>query len=261
MRSHADFAMADRRPHGRLRSRAKVLGWIGQCIAIACATFLLLPLMANAIPGDDSIVVKPGGDRIFQCEFTGQEGFPSDTVYCNLRIGNGSGVDASYYMFADETTLEVLDADDNVVTDPVLRDNFIGIWFFHIYTRPVITRSSPEERDVTYDAQFAESCAPRTLPNYDGGPNPSNMSWDRMCDLGVIRGISGSRSYTDLNEPAYERQFRLAMSERDDGTDQSVFKGWGLKFDLVVRAKVPSDDTCPATRVNGVCTVPLYQRP
>jgi hypothetical protein len=87
------------------------------------------------------------------------------------------------------------------------------------------------------------------------------MSFDRMCPLGTIRGISTSRRYTDLGEPAYERQYRLAMTERDDGTDQSVFKGWGLKFDLVVRAKVPGDDTCPVTRVNGICGLPVYQRP
>lgn len=261
MRSHADFALVDRSTR-RAGRRARAAFRLVQTLALAAVVFLLFPLLyANAVPGDEVIVVPTGGTRVFQCEFTGQETLPGGTVYCNLRVGNGGELDGSFWIYSDETSLQVLDHLDRVVTDTALVDRFINMWFFHAYTKPVITRSFPEERDVTYDAQWVEVCAPRLLTSYDGGANPSNLAFDKMCPLGVIRGISSPRRVTEMGEPAYERQFRLAMTERDDGTDQSVFKGWGLKFDLIVRAKIPGDDTCPVTRVNGVCGAPVYQRP
>lgn len=253
-----DYAIHDNKVRRRRRSAA--WGIVRTLVAAALVNFLL-PVVANAVPGDQAVVVKPGGEGVLQCQFTGQVAYPGDTVYCNLRIGNGSDVDGQFWVFSDESSLQVLDKQNNVVTDPALRERFLNSWFFHVYTRPVITRSVPFEYDVTYDSQWVEVCPARTLGSYDAGPNPSNQNYSKMCPLGVIRGITGPRRFTEFNEPAYERQYRFAMTERDDGLDQSVFKGWGIKFDLVVRAQLPNFETCPTPRVNGTCTTPVYQRP
>lgn len=257
MRRLQDYSMPD--PRRQKSPRWATAGWLAQTIGLAAAVFFLLPMVAQAVPGDEAIVLKPGGDRVTQCNFTGQTAYPGDTVFCNLRVGNGSVLDGNFWVFSKENSLTVLDQNDNVITDAALRTRFISTWFFHVFTRPVITQSFPEEQDVTYDSQWVEVCTLRTLPSYDGGP--ANADYERMCPLGVIRGISGPRAYTAMGEPAYERQYRFAMTERDDGLDQSVFKGWGLKFDLVLRLQVPHDDTCPTVRANGICTTPVYQRP
>jgi hypothetical protein len=80
------------------------------------------------------------------------------------------------------------------------------------------------------------------------------------CGLGVIRGIGGPNAFADSNQPTYERHYSIGMTEIDTGTDQSAYKGYGLEFDMVFRADVAAQTTCPSTRVNGICTTPVYER-
>lgn len=244
-------------------------------MAIVAAAFFVLPLVyADHQPGH--ITVGPGdevrGGVDLHCEFTGQEVFPGDTAFCRMRLGTNTHLDVSMFLFIDEENIEVLDRNDNIVPKGSTPYNtFVSFWSLSAWSRPLFTRSLPEEHDVMYDPRAQdpehpergfEICPQRLLASYDGGSNAAgNPDFDRMCSLGVLRGISSDRSATDLGEQAYERQYFIGMTECDCG-DQTPYIGWGIKFDMIFRAKVPADDTCPVGRTSqGICPVPLYQRP
>jgi hypothetical protein len=280
VRSHSgDWSYEQRRPRSR-RPLRNLLS-IGQVLAVAAATFFILPLLVHAQPVDP---IATDGD-VLHCEFTGQVAYPGDTVYCRFRIGTNTHLDATFYTFTNEdtvTVLECLPADLPACPQEKLKQvpredprytTFLNFWKFSALTRPVITRSLPEDHDVTYDPRDpAVICPPKLLFSYDAGPNydvvdedgnvvqPANSDTGKMCNLGVIRGIAGPRNFTDDAQPAYERQYLFAMTECDCG-DQTEFAGWGLKFDLVIRAVIPVDpDPCPSSRVSGICTTPVYER-
>jgi hypothetical protein len=277
------FDGVDRRP-SRVRTRARKLLSLLQVLALALATFVFVPLMVRAEPADDFVATfdNPGANA-FHCQFTGQEVVPGSTAVCRMRVGNGSAVDASFYIWVNEETISVtrcpdmgtpenmnddFRADGECVNGPNTRfevseadpdwETFVGFWEYSVTTRPMITRSLPEDRDLRYDPRYVESCPKKLLSGYDGGPDDFDVS--RMCDMGVIRALQSNRSYADSGEQAYERQYVIGMTERDTGQDQTRFRGWEINFDMTVRMQVPATDACPTTRVNGICASPVYQR-
>jgi hypothetical protein len=59
------------------------------------------------------------------------------------------------------------------------------------------------------------------------------------CDLGMVR----ARGSTDSFDSALDdRDYEFTMSEADDGSDQSKFKGWRVVFDMTFAARVPGLD-------------------
>lgn len=271
-----------RRP-GRVRRAGRAfLAWL-QVLALVIGSLVLWPMLVRADePNELDFFVEPGDSRTLHCEFSGQEAHIEETVFCRMRVGNGGPVDASFFLFTEPDSFRVFRCPDQgrpgiaddfdletgacagnvdrveVLPDDPRFDRFVGFWAFSVTTRPVITRSFPSDHDVTYDERYREICPQATLDAYDGGP--ARDDFGRMCHLGLIRGISTTRNFTDAGEPAYERQYFLGMTLRDDGTDQTEFRGWELRFDFTVRAKVPADDPCPSARVNGACVPPVFQR-
>lgn len=254
-----------------------------QVLALGAVTFFLLPVVVRADDHDPfANFSAPGESHTIHCEFTGQEAWLDETVFCRLRVANGSVVDGSFSIFMKEDSYEIfrcpdqgrpgikddIDQDTGGCANNAARvqvpesdprfDRFLGFWAFSVTTRPVLSRDLPTQGDIRYDDRFVESCPKRSVDLYDGGPEDSDLS--QMCDLGIIRGLATTRFQTDMGEPAYERQYFLGMTLRDDGTDQTEFTGWELHFDLIVRGKVPADDPCPTSRVNGVCGFPIYER-
>lgn len=256
MRSHPHDSGWDQPRRPRSRRRLKTLISIIQVLATAIGAFLFLPLVVRA-DETDGIIVQPGLDGALHCEFSGQEVFPGDTVYCLRRIGTNTHLDGSFYLFVPPESIAIYDQDNTLVTGE-RADAFRNFWQLSVWTKPIVTRSGPDERDVAYDTRQARICEPRLLASYDGGPSGNDES--KMCHLGVIRGFYSTRAFADSLEPTYERQYAIGMTERDIG-DQTEFKGWAVKFDMIIRAKLPADDTCPASRLDGVCTLPVYERP
>lgn len=278
------YSYAPYRRRRRLVGRAKGVWHLVQVLALAAATFLLLPLAVHAEPGDEFTATfdNPGGSQTLHCQFTGQEALPGDTVWCRMRIANGSSVDGSFFVFINEDSIKVTRCPDQGTatmeddfredgeclggrqaridvpeTDPDFA-TFVGFWQFSMTTRPLISRSLPSDADVAYDERYVETCAKRSLAGYDAGPMDDDAS--QMCDLGLIRAFQNTPRTTDTGEQTYERQYFFGMTERDTGLDQTRFRGWDLHFDFTIRMKVPADDPCPGTRVNGICSVPVYQR-
>lgn len=246
------------RPSAR-RRRLRTLGHLGRTLALASATFFLLPLVVQAAPGDE-IFTQP--NAVVHCEFTGDAAYPGDSLYCKLRVGSDWPVDTSLFLFADESSIKVLDEDDVLVTDETAKWTFADAWTLAAWTQPMVARSLPGDGDVGYGPRLERTCEPRTLRDYDGGPNDQgNPLFGKMCPMGLLRGIRSARAFADSREPAYERQYQLELTERDTHSDQTMFAGWSLVFDLIVRAKLPADDPCPSTRTSGICSTPVYIRP
>lgn len=246
-------------------------------LAVAAGAFFVMPLLVHA--EENPIFVAPGGQATLHCNFTdpGPQGgqFPSDTVYCRRRIGTNTAFDVSMLLYLDEDSFKVYSWDpDNKPTErgeeifDARRDEFISFWKLSLVTKPVVTTSIPEEHDLTYDPRYIEVCPPTQLAQVDGGPNrdasgaPLTPDESQMCRMGVVRGINSPRAFTYDQQPVYERQYFIGMTETDTGEDQSEFKGWSLEFDMIFRAKLPAEDTCPTTRTDaGICAFPIYERP
>lgn len=280
MRSTVEY----RRP-SPARVRAKRFLNLLEVVALAMAIFVLVPMVVQAGPGDDieAQFETPGGNKTLHCQFTGQSVFPDDTVYCRLRVGNGSSVDGSFFLFVEEDSYKVTKcpdqgtpdkmgddfdpetgecidgADTRIEVDPSDPDydTFVGSWALSVESQPVLVRSLPEDRDVRYDDRFVETCPKQGLDAYDAGPGDGDQS--QMCDMGLIR--HPGHGPNDFGQQVYERQYYIGMTMRNDpDEDQSWSRGWDLHFDFVVRMQVPANDTCPESRVNGICPIPLYER-
>ncbi|HVL81248.1 MAG TPA: hypothetical protein VM840_06625 [Actinomycetota bacterium] len=111
-------------------------------------------------------------------------------------------------------------------------------WFTFAVDKERIYNSAPLGGDLGYDPrgpQYAQACS----------SGVREVTRNSPCELGLIRA-KGSTSELD-DKPTDVRLYRFKLTEADDGTDQSGFKGWAIKFDLVFSARVPAvpEDVTP----------------
>lgn len=245
------------RRRGRLRARGRQILSLLQVVALAVTTLALLPLVVRA-DTDPFATLDGPGETAFRCDFGSGEVFVTATRSCRMRVVNGGPVDASFFLFVEPASIRVTRCPDQGAPGPdgdfaiggecakgaarldVGRgdprfDRFVGKWAMSVQEPPVMTSST--EHDVGSEPHPVEICAPRGLDAYDGGYTA------RMCSLGVMRGFQTAGAIAGSEEPAYERTYLVAMTNRDDGTDQRFSRGWDLHFDMVVRAIVPATAT------------------
>ncbi|HVL80523.1 MAG TPA: hypothetical protein VM840_02895 [Actinomycetota bacterium] len=87
----------------------------------------------------------------------------------------------------------------------------------------------------TANASYGTACAPTDL---------RGLTSQSACKLGTIRGKGTTGASVGTMSSAHSRDirhYRFNMSEEDDGSDQSRFKGWRIRFSLVFVARVPAE--------------------
>jgi hypothetical protein len=63
------------------------------------------------------------------------------------------------------------------------------------------------------------------------------------CDLGRVKANGASNQ---TGQPSDIRNYRFTVTELDDGTNQSEFKGWAVRFSLVFNARLPAVPDAPS---------------
>ncbi len=188
----------------------------------------------------------------------GVDTFPGDQRRVEVKIENTNlpARDASFQMHVDQDSIVVrgcdgLDSSTGVctggtpiiaTTDP-LWTRFVNFWELDVDKQKVLFVPGNEVNEDDHTGQ--------NLLDPDGNPDDSGFRQyheacqgalrairpNAPCELGIVRA-AGTRD--TLGEQTDIRYYRFDLTEVDDGTDQSEFKGWTITFTLVFNARVPA---------------------
>ncbi len=172
----------------------------------------------------------------------GLDQFPGDTRSVDVRIRNTNepARAASFQLHIDQDSIEVngcdgIDPDTGDCTGgtPVITPGsadwtrFVNFWTLEIEKETIFEAPVVGEKFRTGDFETAcEGGLRELLPN-------------SPCELGRIEG-AGSDNI--LEQELDERDYVFSLTEIDDGSDQSAFKGWTITFTFVFNARVPALD-------------------
>ncbi len=224
--------------------------------------------------GETSFQNTANGSPVFE---SGVDTLPGDTRTVDVKIANvheQPPKDATFFVYVDQDSFEVtgchdadgkampVEADENgdeacadgsTTTDPILISptgpaeaawtRFVNLWEFEVEKQLIL---QPADNDLNQSDHLGQN-----LLNPDGDPDDSgNRRYGDVCDgglrtitnldpcdLGRVRS-AGSRDL--LGEATDQRYYLFHLTEIDDGSEQSVFKGWTLNFGLVFSARVPA---------------------
>lgn len=195
----------------------------------------------NTVPNDTGWCVASGADPIYQA---GIDSYPGDTRTQAVRIRNVNvqpSKDASFVMYIDPLSIVV-----NGCTAP---DPTSGV----CATTPVIATTDPNYNKfvqfftLTVDKEIVADVLLGEVNEQDYVPSRYSLACtgglkeitkQSPCKLGTIRkagstGVDGGR--TD------QRRYNFKINEKDDGQDQSPFKGWTVTFATSFAARVPAE--------------------
>lgn len=188
-------------------------------------------------------VLASGTNPIFRTDPlpAGPNLYPGDSRTTNVRITNthvmadGSGRDASFQTYVTNIRVaDVWDEVNNVPQAPVIIPNTDPGWnyFVNLFTLTVdkATVMATALGDLMYDGSFTNACQ----------TGLQALTAQSPCELGTIRA-AGDESFL-IGDPMDVRDYTFNIAEADDGTDQSAYKGWEVRFDLVFQARVPAVD-------------------
>ena len=215
---------------------------------------------------DDSGPVAAGpGEPIFVNPGPGGVGmYPGDTRTVPVQIENTNtspAKDASFQLHIEDIAVYgCLDAAGNplgalangdcptgattatptfVTGDPNINQNSANAWnrfvnFFtlsvdkkDIYFQPESNTDLFHDPDPAFGTDFSEACS--------GGLREITKA--APCELGMVRKVDS----TDLNGDRTDiRDYSFSVTEADDGSDQSIFKGWLVEWTFVFNARLPA---------------------
>ncbi len=192
--------------------------------AIFAETLFVLgsPQSVNTYPGDTRVErvriinthQNPAKDASFQVHID-----PASIVVERCTDADGSGGTSSGDFDDDGECLggyEVVPAGQD-------RTRFINFWTLRVDREQIMMVLGEPFKT----GGMSESC--------QGGLSEFNAN--APCDLGRVwaRGTENV-----LSEPMDVREYDFRMTELDDGTDQSAFKGWKVTWTFVFNARVPA---------------------
>jgi hypothetical protein len=189
--------------------------------------------------------------------------FPGDSVTENVRIRNTNATparDATFFAYVDPASIQVTNCPtvmpDGTCTggsfvsplDPNW-SKFVSFWKLSIDKEKVLTvGGSPADINENDHSIFTD---PLDAADHDrsgfgqqdevcsGGLKQINRL--APCNLGAARAAgSAELDQSGTLQPTDTRWYEFKMTEADDGTDQSVFRGWRVFFTLVFQARVPA---------------------
>lgn len=146
------------------------------------------------------------------------------TGVCNVATVAVLQSDPNWSKFVNYFSLEIL-------KEKVLGENVIDVAEFN--ENGGLSSSHPE--DAGFPTQTTTAC--------QGGLR--ELTAASPCNMGTIRAFDDEEIIRgqDLDVRWYD----FDLTEADDGTDQSFFRGWELSFGFVFQARVPAlpDDSAP----------------
>lgn len=185
--------------------------------------------------GMNRVFSAPGQAQCLQPDCPGDM-YPGDTRTVEVRIENRNlapARDATFQAYI--TDIEVFDR--SVVNGAVLISpndprwtRFVNFFTFEVEREEILTVNGSDVRNM---GSFTTAC--------EGGLRefPANAP----CDMGQVKA-AGSTNATD--QPNDVRDYLFSVTEIDDGSDQSEFKGWLVRFTLVFTARLPAVPDAPA---------------
>ncbi|HVE91612.1 MAG TPA: hypothetical protein VNE62_04825 [Actinomycetota bacterium] len=191
----------------------------------------------------------------------GIDTFPGDTRTVEVRLDNTNSMpakDATFYVYIrDISVIGCVDGGGNprscsapgstpqVIGQPSNAANaFIAFWTFSVDKESVYHADSTELNGDDHGLA-------RNPPNLNGDPDNRTIRdyvqscegglkgfvQSAPCDLGTVKAF-GSEDATGARTD--QRYYEFNLTEEDNQTDQSAFKGWKLNFSLVFQARVPA---------------------
>lgn len=193
----------------------------------------------DTLYGDATFIPATAVNPIFRTDPGGPDMYPGDTRTVSVRVKNTNAApakDATFYVYVNNITVQDRSTGTPVTiasTDPRW-SRFVTFFNLKVDKEKVLTSALG---DVTVESgSYATACT--------GGLR--EITKNSACDLGTVRkpgskDIAGNA--TDI------RNYRFAVSEADDGTDQSAFKGWQITFELTFQARLPAvaENTAPVS--------------
>jgi hypothetical protein len=209
----------------------------------------------------------PGQVPIFA---SGVDIFPGDTRTEQVRIRNTNTTparDATFFVYVDPASITVArcvnDINGNCTTvdpfqypDAIIPPNdprwakFVNLFSFSVDKENVLTVSPAPNGDIN-ENDHGLTNPPPDLHNHDaskvnrtstacsGGLREINKN--APCNLGTARAAgSAELGQNGTLQPTDTRWYQFHITEVDDGTDQSAFEGWQIKFTLVFQARIPA---------------------
>ncbi len=189
----------------------------------------------NALSGDDPIFAET---EFVQGVERPVSTFPGDSRSETVRIINLNtrpAKDATFSLYVKQDSIVVRGCDGidpdtgECANTPVIPEGdptwtrFINFWNLTVDKEVVLNVLGEEE----YEPRSDEACT--------GGIR--EITPNSPCNLGTIRA-AGTDGF--LGSAMDTREYEFVMSEEDDGTDQSAFKGWSIVFDFVFQARLPA---------------------
>lgn len=197
----------------------------------------------------------PNPNRIFGWNGDTVVQYPGDTRSVEVKLQNTNipARDASFLVYISRIVVRQCHDPDpdtgvcaNITTVPDTDPRwtrFVNFWTLEVERQKVLVVDGQEIQEDDHSGQ--------NLLEPDGNPDDSGMrqyetacdgtlreiNQAAPCDLGLIRA-AGERDL--LGEQLDVRYYNFNMTEIDDGSDQSEFKGWRIIFDFVFQARVPA---------------------
>ncbi len=189
----------------------------------------------------------------------GLDQFPGDTRRVEVKIENSNqpARDASFQMHVDQDSIEVRGCDgidpetgDCTGGTPLIaqgdpdRVRFMNFWTLSVDKEKVLYALDGgvevnEDDHTGQNVLFGDNPDDSGFRQYDNACQGGlrELTPNAPCELGMIRAAG---TFDELGEQTDVRYYRFDLTEVDDGTDQSAFKGWTITFTFVFNARVPA---------------------
>jgi hypothetical protein len=205
----------------------------------------------------------PAGQPIFEDPAPGGQ-FPGDTLTADVRIRNTNTAparDATFFVYVDPASIVVTSCTGPITpagfcqsrppvspSDPNYT-KFLNAWTLSVDKEKVLTAlGDPADVNENDHSVFTDPVDPA---DHD---RSGFSQQDQVCSGGLKQisklapcnlGTARSAGSTELGQsgtlqPTDTRWYQMSMKETDDGSDQSLFKGWRVIFTLVFQARVPA---------------------
>jgi hypothetical protein len=195
--------------------------------------------------------------------------FPGDTREQPVRIRNTNNPSraATFFMYVDQTSIVVRDCtidplNPNVCSASAVVPSsdpnwtkFVNFWTLSVDKEKVlqhedafVTEGQLNENDHGVFSGNPGSADHDDSTSFGLGDEEAcsgrlrELTKNSPCNLGTILGAG---SEDDFGQPTDTRWYTFKMSEAEDGTDQSAFKGWTVTFTMIFQARVPAlEESC-----------------